>query len=222
MRIFDRVVCIHLERRHDRLFALHKALHDADWPFLPPEFFPGVDGSRLPVPDGWGSLPGVWGCRQSHQRVLERAILDDVQHLLVLEDDLCFRPGFRQKALQFLADVPCDFDGLLLGGLHMLAPTPVGEGVVRVRHALRSHAYSCRPAYMRRLYSALAGLWHDLWQNDAPISLLHRQHKVYAMSPFLIGQTNSPTDAPMEQLTEPENYGDVVGGRCGPLPEPPD
>src|ERR1035441_4752554 len=105
---FDRVILINLKRRPDRLNAVRVALKECDWPFKWPTIFPAVDGNAIPFPNGWQSGSGAWGCMRSHQQIFERAMMDGVKSLLILEDDACFAPDFRRKVEDFLINVPDD------------------------------------------------------------------------------------------------------------------
>jgi len=188
---FDRVVVISLRRRPDRLAAFRAAVAACDWPFPEPAVFEAVDGGAVPAPDGWTAGGGAWGCMQSHRQVLERALMDGVGSLLVLEDDACFRPDFRDAVGPFLAAVPDDWDQLMLGGQHIAPPLPVGPGVVRCANCQRTHAYAVRGRFLRDLYrrwSSAAG------HCDHVMGPMQPRYRVYAPDPFLVGQAVGPSD----------------------------
>ncbi|MBI1371000.1 MAG: hypothetical protein GC162_20390 [Planctomycetes bacterium] len=193
-RYFDRVVVVNLRRRPDRLAQLEKALADCDWPFRRPERFDAIDGGsgKVPAPIGWTAGGGAWGCMQSHRQVLERAIMDDVGSLLVLEDDVCMRPTFREDIERFLSAVPDDWDQLMLGGQHINnTPNQVKPGVVRCTNCQRTHGYAVRGKYMRDLYRKWCS---SSGHCDHVMGPFQSAYRVYAPDPFIFGQDRTRSD----------------------------
>jgi hypothetical protein len=197
---FDRVVVINLKRRPERLATLKRELQAHAWPFAEPEIFVGIDGDRLPPPSGWNDGGGTFGCMQSHRQILERAILDDVQRLLVLEDDLCLDDGFAEKIAGFLEVVPDDWEQLMLGGQHFGTPPQVvvpAQGdrpaVVRCTNCQRTHLYAIRAGrFMRALYQR----WMSTTSGHCDIVMgpMQANYRVYAPSPFPCGQARGRSD----------------------------
>lgn len=188
---FDMVVCINLARRKDRLKQLQAELAKADWPFKEPEIIPAVDGRLCPNGRGWKGGPGAWGCCRSHLAVLEQAMTDKVESVLILEDDAFCIDGFREKVEAFLADVP-QWDAIFLGGQHISPPRSYKPGIVRCRNVQRTHAYALKNGkFMRDVYEA----WL-VWQShiDHRLGPMTEGYNVFAPEPFLIGQDFGQSD----------------------------
>lgn len=191
--MFDRVAVINLDKRLDRLGAFKAKV--APYPSLRNFVrYRAIHGDTVSVPKAFISGGGAWGCRQSHLRVLEDAMQDGVEVLLVLEDDCRFVPNFEQKLNAFMKVVPDDWEGLMLGGQdHGPSPASIGiEGVVRSTNTQRTHAYVVRGREpMRDLYRLWAWCdrhidhWFGQWQ---------QRHQVYQPVPFLCGQDETASD----------------------------
>jgi len=191
---FDRIVIINLKRRPDRLFTFWGEIDRHQWPFMKPQVFEAVDGSGgvVPLPSDWTAGAGAWGCMQSHRQVLERALMDDVKQLLVLEDDICLRPSFLEEITEFLRRIPSDWDQLMLGGEHVgRPPHRVKQGVVRVSRCHRTHAYAVRGRFMKALYKYLVSTSGHC---DQRIGEIQHRHRVYAPDPFIFGQNRGKSD----------------------------
>ena len=189
---FDRVVVISLRRRADRMRRFLARVAACGWPFAEPQPFDAVDGSAVPCPRSWKSGGGAYGCQQSHLRVIQDALMDGVQRLLVLEDDAEFRSTFARDAEAFIQSVPADWECLMLGGQHMAKPSPVSEGVEKCRNTQRTHCY----AVTREGMVTLAKLWsesvnHIDWDMGP---CLGSRGKTYAPASFIVGQASSQSD----------------------------
>ena len=191
--MFDRVVLINLKRRPDRLAAFRSAQSALGWPLPEPLVLDAVDGNVVGVPRDFIHGGGAWGCCRSHVLALERAVMDGVGTLLVLEDDLSWGPDLGPDLARFLAEVPPDWDQLMLGGQHMSRPAPVPgrPGVVRVRKCQRTHAYAVRGRATR----SLLGLWYRATTHiDHAMGSWQAGWNVYSPEPFLFGQGGGPSD----------------------------
>jgi hypothetical protein len=207
---FDRVVCVSLDRRPERWARFEKNVASISWPFLPVQRFRAIDGLVVPPPVGWVSGPGAWGCMQSHRRILEEAIQDNLSTLLVLEDDAFFPRDFADSVSEFLSSVPADWDCLMLGGQHLHVdrkpPVPVAPGVLRCTNCQRTHAYALKKEAMLALYQR----WHS-W---TPKTTGHCDH---IMGPFMASRkTYAPADGrgrPRMLVGQDHNRSDIAAGR---------
>lgn len=199
---FDRVVLINLKRRPDRLARITEHLHECKWPFKWPKVFPAIDGSIVASPEGWQSGGGAWGCMRSHQQIFERAMMDKVKSLLILEDDACFAPDFTDKVMEFLNIVPEDWDQLMLGGQHINqngTPVLIKPGVYRCTDCERTHCYAIRGDFLTKLYQRWVrggdynGEVHCDWIMGRDPSM-QASHHVYAPERFLVGQDRGKSD----------------------------
>lgn len=193
---FDAVVVLTLRRRTERLAEFWNGVNAADWPFRRPEVFFGLDGAAVPTPDGWTSGPGAWGCLQSHRMILEKLLTAGARSALILEDDAVFCPDFRRRAGEFMANVPEDWDGMMLGGQHMEPADPVTLGVLRCVNTQRTHAFALRRNLMESLYK----LWAKADTHcDHVFASVVRDYKVYAPHSFLVGQRSGFSDITYNQ-----------------------
>jgi len=191
---FERIIVINLKRRPERLAAFRMEVANDLWPFLEPQVFEAIDGAseRVPVPFSWRDGGGAWGCMQSHRQVLERALMDGVNSLLVLEDDACVRKTFPEDMISFLSRVPNDWDQLMLGGQHMgVEPHRIAPGIVRCLNCHRTHAYAVRGRFLRALYQEWVS---SVGHCDHVMGAIQSRFNVYAPDPFIFGQAMSKSD----------------------------
>ncbi len=196
--MFDRVVCLNMNRHADRWERFVRDLPDP-WPFVRPKRFRAVDGRHTGCPDWFPGGSGPFGCWQSHLRILEDALCDDIETLLVLEDDAIFVDDFASKAGAFIEEAPTDWDQLYLGGQHLCLrqspPERITENVLRCHNVNRTHGYAVRREFMKAAYHELCRPPHEpqvqqAFHVDHRYGQMHLSGKwnVYAPTQWLIGQ----------------------------------
>lgn len=214
---FDRVVCISLDRRPDRWRQFQERI-PADWPWLPVDRVPAIDGKLCRHPDWWRQGGGAWGCYRSHMHVIEEALNAGQQSVLIFEDDATFCDGFSALATAYLDSLPADWGQAYLGGQHLGRPTPILRGVVIPRNVNRTHAYALRGTdAMLDVYRWLnaADQWVDRNHIDHHYGRLHKNRRiaVYAPDPWLCGQAADKSDISCKIV--PERWWNIRQGNGG-------
>jgi hypothetical protein len=193
---FDQVWVINLKRRADRLTRFCAEIDKAGWPFQQPQVFYAIEGDKVGVPKYWQTGGGSYGCLRSHITILERAIQDDINSILIMEDDAVFMDTFAEDVREFLGKVPQDWQCLMLGGQHVNSqPIPVLPGLVRAGGGggiQRTHCYALRG---REVMKALYGVWSNAAVHcDWVMGPCMAKFNTYAPDPFLVGQSDGPSD----------------------------
>ena len=203
---FDRAVCVSLRRRPDRLDAfLSRVPHD--WPFASIKILPAIDGKLCKPPAWWRQGGGAWGCYRSHLKIIEDALNDDLQSVLIFEDDATFCDNFSAKAVKFISSLPADWEQAYLGGQHLTRPVPHSDGVVAPRNVNRTHAYALNGrAAMTKVYRWLnaADQWLSRNHIDHHYGRLHKNGgiKVFAPTEWLCGQAADTSDISWKHVPE--------------------
>jgi len=196
--MFDRVVCISLDKRQDRWKEFVGRLPE-DLPFGPIEKCVAIDGKKCPGPSWWKQGNPAWGCYRSHTRLIEECLNQDVNSILLLEDDAIFCDGFAEKFKTFIEHVPNDWGMLYLGGQHFFMrahpPKRVNEWVYRPYNVNRTHAFALRGATMRDVYVHLheSRKWANRHHIDHHLGrlLMEGRHPVYCPKEWLVGQSEN-------------------------------
>lgn len=191
--LFERCVVLNLDERPDRWGAMKAKL--ASFPELGNyQRVRAINGNKTRWPSYFISGGGAYGCKVTHTRILEDALMDEVQCLAVFEDDACFTNGLTGAQLQqWLSQVPTDWAMMMLGG-QPCAPslrTEV-EGVLRATNCQRTHAFVVKGgAPMQALYK----LWSRSDRHiDHLLPLYQAQWPVYHPERFFVGQDEGPSN----------------------------
>ena len=169
----------------------------------------GFDGTRLPIPSGWQTSPGAFGCCLAHVGVWASFLsdLEDDEPLFVMEDDAVFCDGFCEKLEAVAPLVPDDWDVFYLGGERLRgrpAPEPVAETggltVMREVNVNRLHAYVVNARALRKIFPRLLAYLTNAPKRSGPsgdetcfdyeFGRMTEEGvlNVYGVSPWLVGQ----------------------------------
>lgn len=189
--MFDRVLCVSLDRRQDRKDRFTSSL-PSDWPWLKPQFFRAISGAKVKHPQWWHQGGGAWGCYRSHCRILEDALMDGLESVLIMEDDATFCDDFPSRAERFFSAIPSDWEMAYLGGQHLKRPNQIFDEYVVCRNVNRTHAYAARGKGIRKLYKWLMNTkeWHNRHHVDHHYGRIVQSGGVrcYAPAQWLCGQ----------------------------------
>lgn len=202
---FARVVCISLARRADRWEKFVAAC-----PYKNVEKFTAIDGKLCTPPDWWKQGAGAWGCYKSHLAILEKALNDGVESLLVFEDDAIFCENYVERSEDFLAALPPNWGLAYLGGQHLNAaihpPIRLNDLVVQPYNVNRTHAMAYRGRdTMLAIYRHISAI--DGWTRGQHIDhylgklAQKRSLPIYAPTEWLVGQSDSASDINVNVMT---------------------
>ena len=187
---FDDVYYISLERRPDRREAFLKRIDSMSWPFKEPKWFKAIDANDVPAPATWKELKPAYAASLSHLAVCKKA-LDENKTFLILEDDVIFVDNFATKVKEFLANVPANWDCLMIGGCHCEKYLPkIAPNVSRCTWTVCLHCYVVRGDMLKQFVS----MNPPTSPTDQMLASLMKRYKVYSPEPLLAGQSTDFSD----------------------------
>ena len=199
---FEKIYIVNLpykEERKERLSAELEKLDLVDFEYV--EWVRAVSGDMCPAPAYFQAGNGAWGCLQTHTRVVQDAIMDEVSSCLILEDDVHFHPKSGLFLERFLGSVPSDWDQLYLGGQHLQDPVETGIAPVLLRgsNINRTHAYGLQqrvyPKFLQHVLHAPDYIGHPR-HLDHQLGLAHERKdwNVYCPPWWIAGQSEGPSN----------------------------
>jgi glycosyl transferase, family 25 len=139
---FHNFYCINLDRRPDRRARVEPRFERLG--ISPVIRYAAFDAQLSGVPDTWGDVPGAYGCLMSHLAIVREARSSAAPHVVIFEDDVVFDEHFHERFDRAAADIPADWDMLLLGGSHWSPPERISGEVFRATATVATHAYALK------------------------------------------------------------------------------
>ncbi len=195
---FEKIFIISLDQHKDRRDRLLRQLksHGVECPDV--EIIRACHGDTVGVPAWWQSGGGAYGCLQSHSYALQKAAMDNLESVLILEDDAILSKNFNDQLQEVWPEVPEDWEQLYLGGVYLLDPIPVGSHWMEGKDINRTHAYAVRRGTCAKIHAHINYApdyiteYNTGWQPhfDHQLGRAHRRGdwKVYGMQRWLFGQ----------------------------------
>ncbi|QJE96798.1 beta-1,6-N-acetylglucosaminyltransferase [Luteolibacter luteus] len=254
--VFPLKLWINLGRREDRRLQTEFNLADAG---ITARRFPAIDArsKRKPFASTPAELPqaaektgdpgsidakaaevdirgyesaGRYALALTQRLALREAARRGAPAVLLLEDDVQFHPNFQE--LIKAVEVPDDWGIFYLGCAHSQPPRWAGNRVVRVTHAVDTHAVAIRAPYYKQVMRMLDRHGKpDLGvakASDQFLALLHRKIPTYACYPNLAWQAVSESDLTGTRYSnygtdgQQRNWTQTVAGLLGEVINPPE
>ncbi|NGX29080.1 MAG: hypothetical protein K940chlam1_01273 [Candidatus Anoxychlamydiales bacterium] len=150
---FEAIAYINLDHREDRRDELLKSLESLE-----------VNKNKIKRISGvFNPFNGHLGCVCSHLKVVDWAIEQDLDNVLILEDDCYFLDdtNFITQAVDYFFKIVPSWDIFMLGGYFEKIEKSKYPLINRVKKAYRAHSYAISKKYLpviKKLYLETANL----------------------------------------------------------------
>jgi len=115
---------------------------------------------------------GAVGCSMSHLKILQDALKNNLDHVLIMEDDITFLDPelFKANFNTFLSRRKNDWDVILLAGNNIPPYDPIDEVCIKVKQCLTTTGYIVNGHYIKKLCDNIKmGITHLIHKPDKGI-----------------------------------------------------
>jgi GR25 family glycosyltransferase involved in LPS biosynthesis len=177
---FDKIFCINLKRRTDRLF---QSMNELDKHGIYIEREEAVDGNEIESKNEWMSSSRI-ACCLSHMNILKKMIENNWEKVLIFEDDIKLSDNFKLDFLNKINNVP-DYDILYLCGNNPQNLKMINKDVAKIDQTLSCVAYAVSLNFAKKILPEIEKL------ND-PIDVIYSKNSFkfnyYIFNPYLSTQ----------------------------------
>ena len=167
---FDKIYCINLARRYDRWeecikkFKKHRIIL---------ERFEGMDGKNIIFDYNKMISPGEYGCLMSHLNIINDAVINGHDKILIFEDDVELHDDFSRIAEEFLQQVPDNWDMIYFGANTTRNQNmKISERVNMASSLLTTHAYAIKSTIFHYLIDKICN-------GHGPIDKIYSDNHIY-------------------------------------------
>lgn len=161
----------------------------------------GLNANRFPAIE---HNIGAIGCSMSHLQLLKYAKKNNLDHILIMEDDITFlNPSLFIQNLNNFFSSRVDFDVLLIAGNNMGVFDVVNENCVKITHCQTTTGYLVKNNYLDTLIENYENgikfflentKLNDFYAIDQYWSVLQQKDKWYLLTPLTVTQRPDYSD----------------------------
>lgn len=195
---FDKVYCINLPHRTDRRDNFISEVNKYDLGNF--EFFDAYYGQKLLNPHN--ILPGNVGLIKTNIEILKKAIDENLNNIVIIEDDCVFTEEILNIDSYF-EKLPDKWDMLYFGGNHNYhwggAPKPiiVNEKVLKLVHTFTTHFVIINKNMFSVLIDKLSSYYQPI---DVIYAEIQKKYNVYSFYPSIAKQSTGYSDIENRQI----------------------
>ena len=197
---FDKTYCINLERRSDRWEECLNEFKKYELTGI--DRFIAVDGKKLNQTSSGFMTPSRLALVKTNVNILEDAIKNNYNSILILEDDVEFHNDFLNLFDQFSDQINFQWDLLYLGGNYRIIKNKIQQNVLQMEKVFTTHSYAISNNVYKILKKEIGDSINNYINNkrlgviDVIISNLIKKEKLlcYGFYPKLTWQRTSYSD----------------------------
>lgn len=200
---FDKVYCINLKRRPERLEEFRKEVEKYNLGNF--EVFEAVDGNTIKNRRSDKLKPSEQGLIESNLLIIKECIKNNYNNILILEDDCTFTDEVLNLD-DYFNKLPTDWDMLYMGGNHNIhmgitPPKIVNDKICKLHHTFSTHFVSIKNTLFTELEFILNVTIQPL---DVTYLNLQKNKNVYSFYPAIAKQRIGFSD--IQQKTMDYNW----------------
>jgi len=200
---FDKVYCINLKRRPERLEEFRKEVEKYDLGNF--EVFEAVDGNTIKNRRSNKLKPSEQGLIESNLLIIKECIKNNYDNVLILEDDCTFTDEVLNLD-DYFNKLPTDWDMLYMGGNHnthmnIKVPEVINDKICQLHHTYSTHFVTIKSTLFDELEFLLSITNEPL---DVTYTNLQKNKNVYSFYPAIAKQRIGFSD--IQQRTMDYNW----------------
>jgi GR25 family glycosyltransferase involved in LPS biosynthesis len=187
---FDKVYCINLDKRPDRLENFDKQVKKYNLgEYVRVSAF---DGSNLNYDTKTtnGVSNGAFGLLTTNIKIINEAISENLNSILIIEDDCYFTDEIIDIDTYFDC-LPNDWDMLYMGGNHLVQPTIINEKIGKVYSTYTTHFVGIKSTIFQDILKNIEPKHQPI---DVIYSNIHNKYNTYTFIPAIAKQQKGFSD----------------------------